>query len=51
VPAWVAQGLLSGALIDVDDLVAVVDGVLRTGATVSLPSVTVTPRPPAVPRS
>ena len=50
-PAWVAQGLLSGALIDVDDLVAVVDGVLRTAATVSLPSVTVTPPSPAAPGS
>jgi hypothetical protein len=33
----------------VDDLVAVVDGVLRTGATVSVPSVTVTPRAPVPP--
>ena len=48
VPIWVQRGLLSGALIDVDDLVAFVDAILRAGATVSLPSVTVTPlvRPP-----
>jgi len=42
---WIARGLLSGSLIQVEELVAVVDGVLRSGATLSLPSVTVTPRP------
>jgi NAD(P)-dependent dehydrogenase (short-subunit alcohol dehydrogenase family) len=44
VPIWVQRGLLSGALLDADDLVDVVHAILRTGATVSLPSVTVTPR-------
>jgi len=43
-PIWVQRGLLSGALIAVDDLVVVVDAILRTGPTASLPSVTVTPR-------
>lgn len=49
-PIWVQRGLLSGALIDVEDLVGVVDAILRTGPTALLPSVTVTPRvrkPPA----
>ena len=47
VPKWLQAGLLSGTLIDVEDLVAVVDAVLRTGPTASLPSVVVAPRAPA----
>jgi hypothetical protein len=43
-PIWVQRGLLSGALIDVDDLVEVVHAILRAGATASLPSVTIAPR-------
>ena len=46
---WVARKYLSGALIDVEHLVQVVDAVVRGGASMSLPSVTVAPRPPAVP--
>ena len=46
---WLARSYLSGSLIDVEHLVAVVDAVLRGGASVSLPSVTVTPRRPAPP--
>lgn len=49
-PIWVQRGLLSGALLSVDDLVGVVDAILRSGPTVSLPSVTVVsraPKPPA----
>jgi len=48
-PIWVQRGLLSGALIDVEDLVGVVDAILRTGSTISLPSVTVAPRKPTDP--
>jgi NAD(P)-dependent dehydrogenase (short-subunit alcohol dehydrogenase family) len=44
---WVERKLIAGSLIDVDHLVAVVDAVLRGGASLSMPSVTVTPRPPA----
>jgi hypothetical protein len=43
---WVSRGYLSGSLIDVNEVVGVVDAVLRCGATASLPSVTVAPRPP-----
>jgi NAD(P)-dependent dehydrogenase (short-subunit alcohol dehydrogenase family) len=43
---WFERGYLSGALIAVDELVSVVDTVLRGGASLSLPSVTVAPRPP-----
>ncbi len=46
-PVWMARGYLSGSLIDVEHLVTVVDGVLRGGATLSIPSVTVAPRPAA----
>lgn len=45
VPIWLQRGLLSGALIDAEDLVAVVDSVLRMGPSASLPSVVVAPRP------
>jgi NAD(P)-dependent dehydrogenase (short-subunit alcohol dehydrogenase family) len=44
---WVARNLLAGSLIDVDHLVGVVDAVLRGGASLSIPSITVTPRPVA----
>jgi NAD(P)-dependent dehydrogenase (short-subunit alcohol dehydrogenase family) len=46
-PQWSAQKLLSGALLDVEDLVRVVDTVLRCGARANIPSVTVMPKPPA----
>jgi NAD(P)-dependent dehydrogenase (short-subunit alcohol dehydrogenase family) len=42
---WVARNLLAGSLIDVDHLVEVVDAVLRGGASLSIPSITVAPRP------
>jgi NADP-dependent 3-hydroxy acid dehydrogenase YdfG len=44
-PVWMARSYLSGSLIDVEHLVAVVESALRGGATLSMPSVTVTPRP------
>jgi NAD(P)-dependent dehydrogenase (short-subunit alcohol dehydrogenase family) len=44
-PIWSERKYLSGALIDVGQLVGVVDAVLRGGATLSIPSVTVAPRP------
>lgn len=46
-PVWMERKYLAGSLIDVEHLVEIVDGVLRGGATLSIPSVTVTPRPPA----
>jgi NAD(P)-dependent dehydrogenase (short-subunit alcohol dehydrogenase family) len=42
---WFERKYVSGSLIDVDDLVAAVDGVLRSGATLSMPTVVVAPRP------
>jgi NAD(P)-dependent dehydrogenase (short-subunit alcohol dehydrogenase family) len=44
VQVWYARNYLSGSLIAVEQLVAVVDAVLRGGPTVSMPSVTVAPR-------
>jgi NAD(P)-dependent dehydrogenase (short-subunit alcohol dehydrogenase family) len=46
-PVWLERKYLSGSLIEVDQLVGVIDAVLRGGATLSIPSVTVAPRPPA----
>jgi NAD(P)-dependent dehydrogenase (short-subunit alcohol dehydrogenase family) len=47
VPVWLERGYLSGTLIAVDELVSVIDAVLRGGASLSVPSVTVAPRPDA----
>jgi len=44
---WVERRYISGSLIAVEHLVDVVDAVLHGGASLSLPSVTVTPRPPS----
>jgi NAD(P)-dependent dehydrogenase (short-subunit alcohol dehydrogenase family) len=46
---WATRGYLAGALIDVDELVTAVDAVLRSGGSLSMPSVTVAPRPAAAP--
>jgi NAD(P)-dependent dehydrogenase (short-subunit alcohol dehydrogenase family) len=46
-PVWAARGLLAGSLVDVEELIGVVDLVLRCGATANIPSVAVVPRAPA----
>jgi NAD(P)-dependent dehydrogenase (short-subunit alcohol dehydrogenase family) len=46
---WMARSLLAGAFIDVEHLVGVVDAVLRGGSSLSIPSITVAPRPVAPP--
>ena len=46
-PIWMARQYMSGALLDVEELVRVLDNVLRCGATASIPHVSVIPRPPA----
>jgi NAD(P)-dependent dehydrogenase (short-subunit alcohol dehydrogenase family) len=46
-PIWTARGHMSGGFIDVAELASLVETVLRGGAGVSIPSVTITPRPPA----
>ena len=44
-PIWVERRYISGSLIEVEHLIDVVDAVLRGGASLSMPSVTVAPRP------
>jgi len=48
-PLWIGRNYMSGALIEVDELIRVVDTVLRCGASASIPSVTVAARPPHAP--
>jgi NAD(P)-dependent dehydrogenase (short-subunit alcohol dehydrogenase family) len=43
-PTWFARNYMSGLLMDVQELLRVMDAVLRLGATASIPSVTVMPR-------
>jgi len=45
-PVWLGRNYMSGALIEIDDLVGVVDAVLRCGASACIPSIAVVPRPP-----
>lgn len=44
VTSWIDRGLIAGAFIDVDHLASVVDGLVRGGSSITIPSVTVTPR-------
>jgi NAD(P)-dependent dehydrogenase (short-subunit alcohol dehydrogenase family) len=46
-PIWQERGYLSGSLVEVEELVRMVDTVLRCGASACIPSVAVTPRRPA----
>jgi NAD(P)-dependent dehydrogenase (short-subunit alcohol dehydrogenase family) len=43
-PVWLERNMLSGSLIDVNEVVRIVDDVLRCGASATIPSVTITPR-------
>jgi len=45
-PIWQARNYLTGSLMEVDELVRIVDTVLRCGASAHVPLVAVTPRPP-----
>jgi NAD(P)-dependent dehydrogenase (short-subunit alcohol dehydrogenase family) len=42
-PTWLASGLMSGELIDVEEVVEVVDALLRRGPGIRVPSVVLTP--------
>jgi NAD(P)-dependent dehydrogenase (short-subunit alcohol dehydrogenase family) len=44
---WINKGLIAGAFIDIEDLIVAVDSVLRTGPSISMPTVVVAPRPQA----
>ena len=50
VPVWLARNYMNGALIDIADLVEVVHTITQGGASISIPSITVAPRPAAVPQ-
>jgi NAD(P)-dependent dehydrogenase (short-subunit alcohol dehydrogenase family) len=43
-PIWAARNYLTGTIMDVERLIAMVDAVLRQGASISIPSITVGPR-------
>jgi NAD(P)-dependent dehydrogenase (short-subunit alcohol dehydrogenase family) len=43
-PIWAARQYMAGMLMDVDHLVTMVDAVLRGGASLAVPSITVAPR-------
>jgi NAD(P)-dependent dehydrogenase (short-subunit alcohol dehydrogenase family) len=47
-PIWIGRGYMGGSLMPVERLVDVVGMVLRAGAADSIPSLVVTPRPPAL---
>jgi NAD(P)-dependent dehydrogenase (short-subunit alcohol dehydrogenase family) len=44
---WVQRNLITGTLMDVSELTAAIEFILRGGASASVPSIIVTPRPPA----
>ncbi|MDG2304752.1 MAG: SDR family NAD(P)-dependent oxidoreductase [Candidatus Binatia bacterium] len=46
VQTWVTSQLITGSLIGVEHLVEVVDGLVRSGGSINIPAVTVTPRLP-----
>lgn len=46
-PTWMARNYLAGNLLEVEELLSVINWVLKAGAGTSIPSVTVTPRPAA----
>lgn len=43
-PTWLSRGLLAGTVFDSDELVHLMDAVLRCGASAAIPSLTVIPR-------
>ena len=45
-PIWLGRNYMSGALMEVEDLVEVVNTILRTGASTAMPIVVATSRPP-----
>ena len=45
VPTWLERQYMTGAMIDVEDLVDSVEAIIRTGGSIRMPTVEVTPRP------
>jgi NAD(P)-dependent dehydrogenase (short-subunit alcohol dehydrogenase family) len=46
-PVWLARNYMSGAFVGIEDLITIVDSLLRQGAAVAIPSVTVAARVPS----
>ncbi|MGO8870740.1 MAG: SDR family oxidoreductase [Acidimicrobiales bacterium] len=46
-PIWLAREYIAGALLEVDELVQVLDNLLRCGPSASIPTIAVVPRRPA----
>ena len=46
-PIWLAREYIAGALLEVDELVRMIDTLLRSGASASIPTIAVVPRRPA----
>lgn len=46
-PTWLAREYIAGALLEVDELVQVLDSLLRLGSSASVPTIAVVPRRPA----
>ncbi len=46
-PTWINRNLLAGTVFEPEELVHVVDAILRCGASAAIPSVTIVPRPSA----
>jgi hypothetical protein len=46
-PIWVTRQYIYGSLIEVDELVGVLDAILRCGPSANIPTVAVVPRAPA----
>ena len=44
-PVWLSRGLLTGTLLEVEELVDVIEAVLRRGTSATMPTVAVLPRP------
>jgi NAD(P)-dependent dehydrogenase (short-subunit alcohol dehydrogenase family) len=45
-PTWMEKSYLSGTLMEVDELIAIIEAVLRCGASAAIPTVTAIPRLP-----
>jgi NAD(P)-dependent dehydrogenase (short-subunit alcohol dehydrogenase family) len=45
-PLWFARNYMSGAFVGIEDLITIIDSLLRQGGAVAIPSVTVAPRVP-----
>jgi NAD(P)-dependent dehydrogenase (short-subunit alcohol dehydrogenase family) len=43
-PTWVARNLVAGSLIDVEHLVDTIDGLLRAGRSIAVPTIVIAPR-------